>query len=152
MSEQANNEGSAATQAAEDLNTTPPNPSQTAGNTGWTMPEPVFRKTSGYLPQGFEKKYSQEEGDETTADDRVTAVAPEPKPASVSDVQPQPKITDTYEVAVPTTDENSAEPKKGGRAKIIFTIIGLLLAVALVAAFIAVVYFLFLSPASDRTF
>ncbi len=151
MSEQANNESTAATQAAEDLNTTPPNPSQAAGDTGWKMPEPVFRKTSGYLPQGFEKNYSQGEIKESVDDD--TSTASMPRPTDLADVKPQPKITDTYEIGIPANEEStSAEPKKGGAAKVVFTIIGLLVAVGLVAAFIAVVYFLFFSPSSDRTF
>ena len=38
----------------DELNTTAPNPPADE----WRMPEPVFRRTSGKLPRGFEKQES----------------------------------------------------------------------------------------------
>ena len=44
-----------------ELDTTAPNPAPTrTGQTGeWRMPEPVFQQSSGYLPQGFEKRFAE---------------------------------------------------------------------------------------------
>jgi hypothetical protein len=135
----------------EDVNTTPPNPPAKDGNSGgWSMPEPVFRKSSGFLPQGFEKRFSQDEI-KSSANDRDSTgelLAPE----MAADIEPQPEIPDILEDG-PTMDQSTvAAPKRGSAAKVIFTILGLLLVLALVVVFIAVVYYLFLMPGPDSTF
>ena len=76
----------------DDVNTTPPNPGQNSAKSGWSMPEPVFRKTSGYLPQGFEKKFSQDEVKSDVDDD--TSTASMSRPNELSDVEPQPEISE----------------------------------------------------------
>jgi hypothetical protein len=135
----------------EDVNTTPPNPPAKDGNSGsWTMPEPVFRKTSGYLPQGFEKRYSQDEIKSSTDDYDSTAEMPTPELAA--DIEPQPEIPDLLEEGSAMSQSPVAVPRKSSAAKVIFTILGLLLALALVVVFIAVVYYFFLMPSSDSTF
>lgn len=62
----------------EDINTTAP---QEKPPSAWSMPEPVFRRTSGKLPGGFEKNYSVAEVDESSADSVETSET-EPKPKS----------------------------------------------------------------------
>jgi hypothetical protein len=45
-----------------ELDTVVPNPPHTAAAAQpgkWQMPEPVFQQSSGYLPQGFEKRFPQ---------------------------------------------------------------------------------------------
>lgn len=133
----------------EDVNTTPPNPPQSGGKGSWSMPEPVFRKTSGYLPQGFEKRFSQDEIKSEVDDD--TSTASMPRPQGLAEVEPQPEITEMIEEVPPSATE-VPEPKKGGVLKVIFSLFGLLIAFALVLIFIAVVYYLFLMPSSSDTF
>ena len=137
----------------DELSTTPPNPAiepEEDGSGGWKMPKPVFRKTSGYLPQGFAEKYPQagvgENGDEVNP-----AASTEEEPVSVVNVEPQPDIHESHPgFEVPAA---SVKPeKKGGAAKLFFTILGLLVALFLVVAFIALIYFLFFSPSNDTTF
>lgn len=128
----------------EDMNTTPPNPVSNDGGPGWSMPEPVFRKTSGYLPQGFEKKFSQSELKPASNDNDSTAEMPAPDLAV--DIEPQPEITD-HGVDEPLAAAASpSAPKKSSAAKVVFTILGVILALALVVVFIAVIYILFLMP------
>jgi hypothetical protein len=136
----------------DDVNTTPPNPPAKDGNSGgWSMPEPVFRKSSGFLPQGFEKRYSQDEI-KSSADDR-DSTGELPAPEMAADIEPQPEIPEILEDGPAMDQTTVAAPKKGGSAaKVIFTVLGLLLALALVAVFIAVVYYLFLMPGPDSTF
>jgi hypothetical protein len=130
----------------EDVNTTPPNPSS-----GWKMPEPVFRKTSGYLPQGFEKKFPQEPASMGTADDPSPVSTPPPE--DPIPVEPQPDIAEQVdfvsdeEIATSTT-----EPKKGSFGRIILIIFGLLVALGLILIFFAVVYYLFFMPEPTSAF
>jgi hypothetical protein len=139
-----------ATSDEDELSTTPPNPAlETDEDTGWKMPKPVFRKTSGYLPQGFAKNSSKAEIEEN-ADDLPSEASAE-TPSGAVDVEPQPDLHESdpgfnYSPAV-------AKPvKKGGAAKAVFMILGLLLVLFLIAAFIGIVYFLFFSPSYDATF
>jgi len=135
----------------EDVNTTPPNPPAKDGNSGgWSMPEPVFRKSSGYLPQGFEKRYSQDEI-KSSADER-DSTGELRAPEITGEIEPQPEIPDIIEAGPAINQSTVVSPKKGSVAKVIFTILGLLLALALVVVFIAVVYYLFLMPGPDSTF
>ncbi len=100
----------------DDLNTTVPNPV----SEGWKMPEPVFRKTSGKLPQGFEKR-SLEEG--------VITLEPEPggtQPAA------QPSIS-----TEPT-------PPKSGTLKFILVALAVAAMIAFIAVFLTLLYFFFL--------
>lgn len=135
----------------DELSTTPPNPAlETEEDTGWKMPKPVFRKTSGYLPQGFAQKASQDEVKQNVDDE--TSTASMEKPTGLVDVEPQPDIheSDPGFLAPARTAETPA--KKGGVASALLTALLLLLTLGIIVAFLAVVYFLFLRPASDPTF
>ena len=133
----------------DDVNTTPPNPPANDGKSGWSMPEPVFRKTSGYLPQGFEKRFSQDEI-RSTADNDSTAEMPAPELGA--SIEPQPEIEHTDESFNAEPAAVAALPQKRSGTKLVFTVLGLLLAFGLVVVFIAVIYFLFFMPGSDGTF
>ena len=128
----------------DEVNTTPPNPPANDGGSGWTMPKPVFRKSSGYLPQGFEKRFSDEE---VRAKDDDNSTAEMPAPEFTTDVEPQPDLGEHSEHApgsVPA--ETVAVPKKRSTAKIVLMTLGLLFALGLIAVIGAVVYFLYLMP------
>ena len=129
----------------DDVNTTPPNPPAKDGKAGWSMPEPVFKKTSGYLPQGYEKMFPQAAADDSNS----TADMPAPEPAA--GVEPQPEIADHMD-AVPANGVVAAAPKKSSGLKMVFMILLILFAIALVVVFIAVIYFLFLMPVPSGPF
>jgi hypothetical protein len=135
----------------DELSTTPPNPAlETEDDTGWKMPKPVFRKTSGYLPQGFAKKDSQDEIAPNVDDDISTAATE--KPADMTDVEPQPDLHESD----PGFHVPAAAPekpvKKRGAMNALLTIFLLLITLGIIVAFLAVVYFLFLAPSSDTNF
>jgi hypothetical protein len=136
---------------SDDVNTTPPNPAAADGKSGWKMPEPVFRKTSGYLPQGFEKRFSQDEIKDSAEDNDSTAEMPAPEFTAGIEPQPDLEHTDDSFNAQPAAAAAAVPQKKSG-AKLIFTVVGLILAFALVAVLLAVAYFLYFMPASDGTF
>src|SRR5690348_15810236 len=60
----------------DELNTTAP---QDNRPTVWKMPEPIFRRTSGRLPQGFEKQFSSAESSGPASPAIDTYVEPKPK-------------------------------------------------------------------------
>src|SRR5688572_21095424 len=98
----------------DDVNTTAPQSSPVA----WRMPEPVFRQTSGKLPQGFEKNYAAED-------------SPDPDPPAA-------------DMSVGMSD-SIAEPRPGSSIlKIILVILGLTAMIAFIVVFLTVVYFFFL--------
>jgi len=129
----------------DDVNTTPPNPPAKDTKTGWSMPEPVFRKTSGYLPQGYADKFDQTPVPVRNGDSESTAEMPAP------DIGPQPDI-DSSETPNMSTAAVQTAPKKSSTAKVVFTVLGVIFALALIAVFIAIVYFLFLMPKPEDTF
>ena len=56
------------------------------GSGGWQMPDPVFRQTSGYLPQGFEKRFPMDPQADISTDEPVAdipAAAPGPEQFSL---------------------------------------------------------------------
>jgi len=116
------------------------------------MPKPVFRQSSGRLPQGFEKQYGQANGlDGNWASGgaaTATAVAIEPPLAEQADVAPQP---DVGEEVVFTAPETASPPvKTRSRAmRITLIVLGLLGMAAFVAVFLAVIYFLFFSSPNE---
>jgi hypothetical protein len=135
----------------EDVNTTPPNPQIVDGTAGWKMPEPVFRKTSGYLPQGYEKRFSQDEI-RTSADDN-DSTAEMPVPELDSNVEPQPELGEhADETFAAETAAVAPAPKKSSAARLFFVIFGLLLALGLIVVAVAAVYLFYLMPNSDGTF
>lgn len=106
----------------DDIDTTAPQSRPSV----WKMPDPVFRKTSGRLPQGFEREnFAQsdtEEGGEAT----------EP-----SDPNPTPYI----------------EPKpKSQVLKILLVVLGLAAMIGFIAVFLTVIYFMFLRPTNPNIF
>jgi hypothetical protein len=162
------------TAESDELNTTPPNPvpdaepstSGSAQSGSWSMPEPVFQQSSGYLPQGFEKRFdagiaNQPAGSEgVTADGPSAEVAPPgtggkdempgPEPA-VIEVEPQPDLTDELIIDKPALGSAAKTKKSGGAARMFMIFLGLLAIGILLVILVAVAYFL-LFPAREATF
>ena len=143
MSEDSNPQ---AQSTEDDVNTTPPNPPAKDGKSGWSMPEPVFKKTSGYLPQGYEKLFPKAAVDDSNS----TAEMP-PPPEPEADVEPQPEIGDPTEQAVPVNGAVAAAPKKGSGFKLALIILGVLFAIGLVVV-IAAAIFLYMMPVPNGPF
>ena len=156
-----------------DVITEEPAPPPVSAAKKWQMPEPVFRKTSGFLPQGFEKRYgpvkrSEEPPVDQPADVDFGAITMvggsmpkmpvEPQsaiqpavstssaapPATATEIEPQPDITEALNLEDP--EQASAEvpsPKGNGAFRVVMFVMGLLAVFAFLAIFIAVIYFLF---------
>ena len=110
-------EGSAPEPDEEELSTTAPNPRDSE----WKMPEPVFRKTSGRLPQGFAEEL------ETLTRERaakITGAEPNfpPTPAAIPSE---------------TTPNNPT-------LKLVLVFLGIAGMIGFIAVFLTVVYFLFI--------
>ncbi len=150
----------------EDLDKTPsqgvsPNEAETSG--GWQMPTPVFRQTSGYLPEGFEKQFGMAEQAQPVGEANTETPAPVPieelpaevelpAPASAAlDIEPQPDVIAELElvedIAAPTAPPVN---KKGVFGRIILTIFALIVVAALTLIFAAVVWYL-LTPLPEST-
>ena len=140
-------------------------------NDNWKMPEPVFQRTSGSLPEDFAAR-AADTLDPTTAaatpnagddilstlyappDKSVEAiVASPPQPViQMAAIEPQPSISEQFSVAeIDTITPVVAAKKKGGARSIIFAV-GIFVLLAVAAGFVALVYFLFLRQPPDSTF
>ena len=129
-----------------EADTTPPDPTPAAApppGRGWQMPEPKFQKSSGYLPQGYLEKLNADKIPQMAGSAAATAPAAAPEQ---DDVEPQPDVMD--QIAEPVTpDIPRPEPKQRSRgARIALILLGLLGMVAFIAAFLGVIYYLFLLP------
>lgn len=174
MSDEERNAGDAATGTAAaadpseqpylDEHTTEPNASTApreapkAAGSQWKMPEPKFQQTSGYLPQGYLKEMeaaaaaSKTSSDPDIAEEQPVAVAQSAASQSVPDIEPQPDLAEQLivEDTAPKEVPAVAPSSSGGRA--IGIVIGLLIILALAAAFLAAVYYLFLAKPAEGQF
>lgn len=150
-------------QPNEEPDTVPQNPGAAKAPGQWVMPEPVFRKTSGVLPQGFAERYAHlvaldAPTEVPAASDNAPAETSTPPPVSASatasapapapvEVEAQPDISEL--VADESAQQVAAAPekKKNTAFRLVFSLLGLAVAVLFIAVFLAVVYFLFLAPA-----
>lgn len=103
----------------EDITTTVPNPPD---EPVWKMPEPVFRRTSGKLLEGFERNYPSEP----------------PAPESTAVVESRPEVeafgSPTHPVVKP----------KSSILKLILVLLGIAAMTAFLIVFLTFVYFFFL--------
>lgn len=115
----------------------------------WVMQKPVFRQSSGYLPQGYEKLYGQSDGSTATA--VAAAVATETPAAEEVEILPQPDVSEEVTYAEP---EPPAPVKTRSTAmRITLLVLGLLAMAAIIVMFLAVIYFLFFSsPGESQVF
>ncbi|CAN5702258.1 hypothetical protein BH24ACI3_BH24ACI3_01750 [soil metagenome] len=144
-------------QNEEDLNTTPPNPTHVPdapppaeskpGAGQWEMPKPVFRKTSGYLPQGYAKTVPGSE--DATIDPNPQAVPNNEIEVTTDEgpalVEPQPDLS---EVIIPEPEFDAVASAANTRKSngLVLTVLGLLFIVGFIAVFLAVIYLFILRP------
>lgn len=119
----------------------------------WQMPEPVFRQSSGSLPQGFQKQFTGNEN-ETREPDPVVAsadsngagtaseAAPAGPPPPASEIQPQPDIIEDV-LREPAAAQDATGTEKSRGMKLFLAVIGILAMVAFAVGFIALIYYLF---------
>ncbi len=93
----------------DDLNTTAPQEQPQ----NWKMPDPVFRRTSGKLPKGFEKNID------------------------ISNAPPDPGLIQAEPYASP--EPKPSNPT----VKIVLVVLGLLAMIAFIVVFLTVLYFFF---------
>lgn len=142
MSEEENGN----TNSAENIHVTT---SQNAATTGeWEMPDPVYRQTSGYLPQGFEKQFPQSNGPASAVAEDV------PLPAAVPEittaVEPQPDLLEA--LASQPEIQPVAIPAGRSPLRIVLIVLGLLAAAAIIIVFLAAVYLLLLAAPAETSF
>ncbi|HBR58075.1 MAG TPA: hypothetical protein DEA22_11515 [Blastocatellia bacterium] len=147
---------------ADDEHTTEPNPPAPAAPPKWEMPKPVFQQSSGYLPKGYAEQFAPSAGESSpvapsagpqpadenkTPDDAAAASA-----NSVSaNIEPQPEI---YEPVQPEEDPPGPalvdkKPKRGF-LRIAMVILGLLAIGLLMIAFLAGIWYFFISSDASR--
>lgn len=130
----------------------------------WEMPKPVFRKTSGYLPKGFEKLFGRSDGAVSTEEspdingagdghspgEEIPETAMHPPGENIL-VEPQPEISDDFfsGLNVPHAAENVQKKKMG--YGMVFAGFFILLLILFVVIFMAAIYFLFVLPYESRS-
>src|SRR6478672_3970360 len=85
----------------------------------WEMPKPVFKQSTGYLPQGFQDRFSNVDA-EVAAGARATpdptpAAVPLPPPIEISEspnIQPQPELTEDFAADQTVTPPAPAKKKR----------------------------------------
>lgn len=116
-------------------NAAAPAPEQTGKPSGdWRMPEPEFRQSSGYLPQGFEKRLAP-------VSPAVPAVA----------VEPQPDIAEVF-TAEPETITRPVARRRNGLTLAVVSLLAIMAIVAILVVFLIVVYFLLRAAPGDTNF
>ncbi|HEY2867385.1 MAG TPA: hypothetical protein VGJ02_09860 [Pyrinomonadaceae bacterium] len=138
--------------------------SASKGGDGWVMPEPVFRKSSGYLPKGFEQHVRAAVAAEPAREpselaDEISEPAPVPPSEADEDgFDEQPDITEepaaVGAMAAPVLETTPVPPKKR-RAffRWLLMIVGVLLAVGAVATLIAIgIFWYFFQSSPSQNF
>lgn len=114
-----------------------PEPGAAAG--GWSMPQPVFRQSSGYTPQ---------RGQAAAVPD---ASAPASMPGGL-DIEPQPDLHEAVpDEPVAAVPASSPVKEKSGRSAV-WAVVTLFVIAVFVIAFSVGVYFLFFRSGSDGAF
>jgi hypothetical protein len=147
-------------QESGDEHTTAPNPTQKPAQ--WTMPKPVFKQTSGYLPQGYLKDMQEaartNPDSENTTQEQSPMFGPRAKagpdlsavdltpPAAA--VEPQPELSEQLIHDEPAHEDTPAVPEKRS-SRMSMALLGVIVFLAFVAVFLTAVYFLFLKGNGD---
>ncbi len=148
-----------------DEHTTEPNAASGGRNTGeivapakWQMPKPKFRKTSGYLPQGYLQDMhaaaasaKASAGSEDTTREQAMPAAPDAAAAEPIQIEPQPDISEQIVLDEPLSETPQHRVDQKGRSGTALVVLGVFGILFFLAVFMAVVYFLFLAEASDTT-
>ena len=121
----------------------------------WEMPKPVFQQSTGYLPQGFQDRFSNadpEGAGSVRASDPTPVSAPLPPPIEISespDIQPQPDLTEDFTVDQTVTPPAPAKKKRSPAVQIIMVLLGILAMAVIAVGFLALVYYLFFYHPSE---
>jgi hypothetical protein len=128
----------------------------------WEMPTPVFQQSSGYLPQGFEKRFQVPDPqadvptDEPVAEiptSNAQAQAAAPAPAlEISEspnIQPQPDLTEDLTVDPAPGPVVGEKKKRSPVVRIALALLGILAMVVFAIVFLAVIYYLFFYHPSE---
>ena len=128
----------------------------------WEMPEPVFRQTSGYLPQGFVKQIEDAAAlapNEETIDANAgpgegpnlsSSNAPV-TPLPVPKIKQQPHVSDQSSVK-DLTPGAALAPVKSGELRMLLIILGLLAVAVFISAFLIFVYRFLAEPGETNNF
>jgi hypothetical protein len=135
----------------------------------WQMPEPVFQQTSGYLPEGFEKRYPAA----TAVNDSAPAAPPpapdpflhtfvgtpgasvesftrlEPSTPAAAAIVEQPELPDEA-VVEEAPAEVVAKKERSATARVVFALLLIIGGLLLMTVFLGVVYYLFFYPNGDQ--
>lgn len=137
----------------------------------WELPKPIFRTSSGSLPQDFPTRVGFESPGQASAsvsdegeqilsslyappDETVgQPIVPEPPPAAsaMPEIEPQPFISEQFNAEEIDTLAPDKTVKKG-RASSVFLIVATMILVAIVTGILAVVYILFFRTPPETTF
>lgn len=132
----------------------------------WEMPQPVFRQSSGYLPQGFEKRFPLPDPqadvptEEPVADVSVAGAPAQAAAASPAtahaleisenpDIQPQPDVSEEFTLDEALGATVQEKKKRSPAVRIALTLLGILAMIAFAIVFLAVIYYLFLYHPSE---
>ena len=134
---------------------------------GWRMPEPVFRKTSGYLPEGFEKRFPGMDPQADISTEEPVADVPAAQPGGYGhyggtapakapatavpesrDVQPQPDLTEDFPSDAPNSEPPPAKTRSAA-ASIALTLLGIFAMIAFAIGFLIIVWYLFFYHPND---
>lgn len=132
----------------------------------WEMPKPVFRQTSGYLPQGFQNRFPVPDPqadvptEEPVADvpvgaapQQAAAAAPAAVPdieiSESPDIQPQPDVSEEFTLDEVPTAPVPGKKKRSPALRIALTLLGILAMIAFAIVFLVVIYYLFFYHPSE---
>ncbi|MBK6749378.1 MAG: hypothetical protein IPG67_05050 [Acidobacteria bacterium] len=137
----------------------------------WELPKPVFRSTSGSLPQDFPARAGADaqpqaaarvpdEGDQILSslyappsETVEEPAAPEPPPTApaIVEIEPQPFISEQFSTEEIVTLAPDKPVKKGGAGKT-FLVVAAMILIGVVTGILALVYLLFIRTPSESTF
>src|SRR5258708_17832697 len=123
----------------------------------WEMPTPVFQQSSGYLPQGFEKRFPVPDPQADVPTDEPVAevpvanaptgtaapAAPALETSGSPNVQPQPDLTDDLAVDAAPVLTVPEKKKRSPVVRVILALLGIAAMIVFAIVFLAVIYYLF---------
>jgi len=120
----------------------------------WEMPTPVFKQSTGYLPQGFQARFPAESQGTATAKEAPALVAAVPPPPALEisespDIQPQPNLSEDFTVDESALPQPPAVIKKGSGGQAIYVVLGISAMAVVGLGFLILVYYLFFYHPGD---
>jgi hypothetical protein len=116
------------------------------------MPAPKFQQSSGYLPQGYLEKAAFEAPPPADVSPNSAATAAAPALATEPDIEPQPDLNIQLEAPPAPNVPAPAVKQRSAGARVALIVLGLLAMVAFIAAFLALIYYLFAPQGGQTTF